>query len=838
MRSPISLLILGVNAAIAASLMGIAPAEAEPGLPRFSDVKAETLPLDLATDGATDGANPSTVDSEETSESLNAQSPADNQLDRLQQQIEIRQQLNQAELRSGGSSLNDFNLLELEQAVQQQINLQNLEDLRQQPNTTPSRTLDRLQFEQRVRQQLRQQPPIPLDEKTTLAAADPDASAEANATKTADDATPQPTATDATPQSADSADEPARPDTEAETTTEKVSQSTPEAAADATPTVTETVTVPETATEASKSADARSSEAGAELTEAAETVTGAATESEPAESVTEVETAGVETAVEAAESQTSDTEPEPTQTAQSSREPAAEPETEETGEEPAATTEESRPDNETAQDEEADTPAEKPQRTTEQAEDRIERQDRDYPNNSLTPAPEYLEPDPNPLSLPTLPEEVELVGTQPITLRQAIELAIRNNPELRQARLQVEQSQAQLREAQAANFPTVDAQANFTQSGAEVVTTQAVPPTTPGGTPTTRSEVVSQDSTELGAQLQVQYPIFTSGRRSALIQAAESQVRLQQLQLEQATEQLILDATSNYYDLQQASAQVNIFAANLTQAEQSLRDAQALERAGVGTRFDVLQAEVDVANARQELTQQISQLEIARRQLAQRLNVSQSVNLEAADIVEVAGVWDLTLEESIVQAYKNRAELEQPLIQQEIAQQQRRAALAQLGPQLGFNGAFGLNNDLDQDQGFLYNYQVALTASLSLFDGGAARAQADQQESNIAIAQAQFEQTRDQVRFQVEQAYSQLDSNFSNIQTTALAVEQAGEALRLARLRFQAGVGTQTDVLRQQTALAQAQVNNLRAILDYNRALATLQRSISNYPEGFLNDQP
>jgi outer membrane protein TolC len=66
-------------------------------------------------------------------------------------------------------------------------------------------------------------------------------------------------------------------------------------------------------------------------------------------------------------------------------------------------------------------------------------------------------------------------------------------------------------------------------------------------------------------------------------------------------------------------------------------------------------------------------------------------------------------------------------------------------------------------------------------------------------------------------------------------LEQAREALRLARLRFQEGVGTQSDVINSETALTQAEFNRLQAILDYNRALASLQRAISNASEPLGN---
>ncbi|MGB7414321.1 MAG: TolC family protein, partial [Thermosynechococcaceae cyanobacterium] len=102
-----------------------------------------------------------------------------------------------------------------------------------------------------------------------------------------------------------------------------------------------------------------------------------------------------------------------------------------------------------------------------------------------------------------------------------------------------------------------------------------------------------------------------------------------------------------------------------------------------------------------------------------------------------------------------------------------------------------------------------------------------QQDKAIAIAETQFASTKNALRFQVEQAYSSLKSNFKNIETSSNTVGQAEESLRLARLRFQAGIGTQLDITTAQNDLTQAQGHRLSAILDYNRALATVQRATS-----------
>ncbi|MEL7242766.1 MAG: TolC family protein, partial [Cyanobacteria bacterium J06573_2] len=123
---------------------------------------------------------------------------------------------------------------------------------------------------------------------------------------------------------------------------------------------------------------------------------------------------------------------------------------------------------------------------------------------------------------------------------------------------------------------------------------------------------------------------------------------------------------------------------------------------------------------------------------------------------------------------------------------------------------------------------VAVQANLNLFDGGRAKAQARQAKANVAIAETQFSDTRNQIRFQVEQAYSGLQSNLENVQTSNAALEQARESLQLARLRFQAGVGTQLEVIDAENALTTAEGNRIGAILDYNRAFVNLQRSVTS----------
>nr|WP_201280576.1 TolC family protein [Hassalia byssoidea] len=438
--------------------------------------------------------------------------------------------------------------------------------------------------------------------------------------------------------------------------------------------------------------------------------------------------------------------------------------------------------------------------------------------------PDYLNQNPNPLQFPTKPEEVRLQGIQPITLAQALELARRNNRDLQVSLLQLQRSQYAVREAQAALLPNFDVNASVTrqqsasgQLGAELRQQQ-----------TGISANQDEPSTGLNGQAQLSYNLYTSGSRQAVIRQAEEQARFQELDVERQSEVIRLNVSTDYYNLQQADETVRINTAAVTNAQASLRDAQALEQAGVGTRFSVLQSQVNLANAQQDLTNSISQQQIARRQLVTRLSLSQSVNVVAADPVRLAGLWNQTLEQSIILAFQNRPELQQQLAQRNIFEQQRRGALAQIGPQVSLVANYNLLDQFNDNASVTDGYSVGVQANWRLFDGGAARARANQQRSNIAIAETQFAQQRDQTRFEVEQAYSTLQSNLQNVSTATGALEQARESLRLARLRFQAGVGTQTEVIDAETALTQAEGNRVQAILDYNRALASLQRSVTS----------
>jgi outer membrane protein TolC len=428
----------------------------------------------------------------------------------------------------------------------------------------------------------------------------------------------------------------------------------------------------------------------------------------------------------------------------------------------------------------------------------------------------------NRLDLPKTGPEVQVTNNQSLTLQDAIDTALRNNREVQAARLTVDRSQAGVSEAQASNAIQLGLTGDATYQGSPLFTSDP----TSGNLRNsfgTSSSFGSGTSTDVQGGLRATYSLLNAGRNTSTIRAAEEQVnfdRLDLLRVEQLTRGNVITA---YFDLQAADSSVIINQAAVKDATRSLSDAQLQEKAGVGTKFDVLRAQVQLATANQDLTNAQGQQQTARKKIAQILSVDQNTEYKAADAVRELGTWGNSLEDSVVLAYKNRPEVQQQLARRNISQQQQIVASAADAPQVNLVGNYGIGKSLSSSTSARDNYSLGAQVSWNFWDGGAARSRSSQQKVAQEISENQFTTARNQIRFEVEQAYNNLGANQKNIITSTQALKQAEESLKLARLRFQAGVGTQTDVIQAQTELARARGNRITAIINYNRSLSSLR---------------
>ncbi len=454
----------------------------------------------------------------------------------------------------------------------------------------------------------------------------------------------------------------------------------------------------------------------------------------------------------------------------------------------------------------------------------------------VTPAATTLQPSlrdlaaPPSLALPVKPDQVRIQQLRPIGLSESLNLAEVNNPNLKAIASQVEQAQSNLRAQIALWYPSINLNATSlpTYTGGQQFSNAGF-----GGSNT---QLVAGNTTtsiwRMAAALEASWSLINP-TRTPQIAAARDEFEKAKNQYLIALRDLRLQVSQTYFDLQRSDDGVRIGQESVRASLVSLRDAKARYQAGVDTKLAVLQAETQLARDQQVLSDFLAQQDVARRALAAFLDLPQTVTPTAKDPSGVIGTWQASLQDSIVAAYTFREELDQALLDISIANSNANAQLAAVQPFLNIvnnlaagrsSGALGVQTITPGTYSWNVDNSLGLNMSWRLFDGGAARARYRQGKQRAEENTFRFAQRRDAIRQEVETSFYELEKNNRNITTTAREVISARESLRLARLRFQAGVTTQREVVDTQRDLTQAEVRHSNAINDYNNRLVELQR--------------
>jgi OMF family outer membrane factor len=451
----------------------------------------------------------------------------------------------------------------------------------------------------------------------------------------------------------------------------------------------------------------------------------------------------------------------------------------------------------------------------------------------LPPAATTLPPElrdlvsPASLALPDRPRQVRITQFRPLSLDQVEILAEVNNPDLKAIASQVEQAQSNLRAKIALWYP----QLGFNTSSFPIYTS--------GPDFTTGTDTVTLGIWRMQAALQASWALIDP-TRTPQIAIARDQFEKAKNQYLIGLRDLRLQASLAYFDLQTADNQVQIGQEGVRASLVSLRDARARFQAGVATKLEVLEAETQLARDQQLLTTALLSgtpaqpgQATARRALAALLDLPQDVTPTAADPARVIGTWLPSLQESIVASFSFREELDQILLDISIANSSANAELGRVQPFLRIVNNFGFGNSLTNNftssttppiTRWNVDNSVGLNINWAIYDGGSSQANYRGQKQKAQENRFLFAQRRNTIRADVETSFYELDKNNRNILTTSREVISTRESLRLARLRFQAGVTTQREVVDTQRDLTQAEVRYSNAISDYNRALVQLRR--------------
>ena len=451
------------------------------------------------------------------------------------------------------------------------------------------------------------------------------------------------------------------------------------------------------------------------------------------------------------------------------------------------------------------------------------------------------------LALPNQPDQVRIRELRPLTLVEVERLAEVNNPNLKAVALEVQQAKSNLRAAISSWYPTLNLTANglpqylagesqrfdssrsesqrLNSSGSDSINPFTDLEVEDGRL--TRTEIVSAN---FAARLN--WNLIDPARVPEIAAARDTFERARDSYLISLRD-LRLSATEAYIRLQERDETVNVGKQSVAASLVSLRDARARFQAGVATKLEVLEAETQLARDRDLLTQELNFQSRARRELAKIIDLPQDVTPTAASPARVLGIWEPSLQESIIAAYAFREELDQLILDISINNSNANRALSAVQPVLSIYNDFQtrrfkggtseppVNTDA---YGWSFDNAVGLSARWNVFDGGRARAEYRRNKQKAEASTYDFATRRGEIRFEVERSFFNLRDRQASIRTTAREVLSSREALRLARLRFQAGVTTQREVVDNQRDVTNAQVRYVKAIADYNVSVAKLRR--------------
>jgi len=437
------------------------------------------------------------------------------------------------------------------------------------------------------------------------------------------------------------------------------------------------------------------------------------------------------------------------------------------------------------------------------------------------------------LALPNQPDQVRIRELRPLSLSEVEQLAEINSPQLKAVALQVQEAKAGLRASISSWYPTLNLRANglpqylageqnFFDKDASSLT----------GLEAQEGRLTQFERTSANFTAQLNWNLIDPSRVPQISAARDTFEKSRDAYLI-ALRQLRLVVAKAYYDLQRYDEQVNVGKQSVMASLISLRQARARFQAGVATKLEVLEAETQLSRDRDLLTNSLRLQRRARRNLAKITDLPQDVTPTAASPSRVVGLWEPSLQESIIAAYAFREELDQFILDISINNSNANAALAAVQPVLGIYNNFttsrtesGESDGSSSANSYQYGFDnaVGVSATWNFFDGGRARAQYKRNKLRAERSAYEFADQRGTIRLEVEHSFYNLKANQQTIRTASRAVISQREALRLARLRFQAGVTTQREVVDNQRDLTRAQQTYVNAVADYNITIAELRR--------------
>ena len=407
---------------------------------------------------------------------------------------------------------------------------------------------------------------------------------------------------------------------------------------------------------------------------------------------------------------------------------------------------------------------------------------------------------------------------RPLTLEAALGYAAEHNPGLLRTREVVREQEGVLVEVRAGLLPTLGTTGSYSRVDDQ------------------RLESPLYSDRAWSVDVTVKQLLYSGGGTQAKVRSQREQLEAARLTFTAALNDTLLSVHRQFYAVLLDRELIGVQEEAQQVLEAELAKARHRREAGSGSDFDILRAEVAVANSRPALIRARNTYRNAQDQLRATLGSTATDASQPTDL-NVQGALamprhEVALIDAITAARAHRPEL---LQQERLAQAAEQGIVgARSGYQPTVSAVAGYEwakpSLLTTPQSHLDGWTAGLQASWNIFDGRATSGRVAQARARANQVQFATEERQLAVEIEVRQAHSSLAEADELLTSSEKVVEQARESLRLSQSRFQAGIATQLDVLTAQSSLTQARSNLAQAQHDYAVASAALNRATGLAP--------
>ncbi len=401
-----------------------------------------------------------------------------------------------------------------------------------------------------------------------------------------------------------------------------------------------------------------------------------------------------------------------------------------------------------------------------------------------------------------------------LDLRNAIAYALEHNYSIQQARERIKEQEGLIVEVKAKVTPQLGLASSYKKKDEELVQS--------GGS--------DQD---WSIALEARQALYAGGGISAALDAQKISREAALLDLKATINDALLEVRTRYYDVLLAREQITVQEQNVQLLRQQLQNAKNRFEAGTISNFEVLRAEVELANAQPEFIKARNRKRTSVDQLRQAIGYVNTTPENLRKTPEFIGTLDFLpvsydLQKALDAARTNRPDL---LRLDRLAKAREAGVrIEQAGnrPTVDLVGGYQVvkkissNSFNDSPAGWV----VGVQSNWAIFDGRSTAGKVAQARSRLRQSQLSAREQELAVEVQVRTALSSLQEAAELAEAAQKVVAQAEESLRLADARYAAGSATQLDVLQARVSLTQSRTNQLAANYSYNVALATVRRAL------------